>query len=314
MPKLIVQLNHPGNQKAFVIGKGYQKINDHIIREWNDDPQHYRKFIRNEGQYLTSLESEPENGKLLFWGEWEGNSVFRPIKIENDKPNGIHEPFHSTLIRGLKNTDPYIYGESFKYATCKQSGQLCGLDSFSLILFGSTYPSVNAFYLDTVFVVKYHETAIDVCSNGGSKYSLIYREETLEELENDYLGPDPSQVKKLYHGLSWWDNKEYFSFVPCKPDDDSVFDRLKIDLSDTYFNLSANPTGKSFLRRCKGSPWEAWRKIVQIAFRQGFCLGVKFDEPKRIDANLKGFHIKPATIKASCGTIQASCFKVRGCK
>lgn len=314
MPVLKVQLNHPGNQKHFAIGKGYQKVNNLIVREWNDDPQHYRKLIRNDGHYLTSLDNQPKNGKLLFWGEWEGNSVFRPINNEKDKPNGIHEPFHSTLIRGFENTDPYVYGEYFKYATCKQSGQLCDLDSFSLILFGSTYPSLNAFYLDTVFVVKCHDTAIDVCSNGGSKYSLIYREETLEELENDYLGPDPSQAKKLYHGLTWWENKEYFSFVPCKPDDDTVFDRLKIDLSDTYFNLSANPTGKSFLRGCNGSPQEVWRKIVQIAFRQGFYLGIRFDEPQKNDDILKGFQLNQTKIKASCGTADVPSLKIRGCK
>jgi hypothetical protein len=314
MSKLIVQLNHPGNQKAFVIGKGYQKVNDLIIREWNDDPQHYRKFIRNDGQYLTSLESEPVNGKLLFWGEWEGNSVFEPIKNENDKPNGIHEPFHSTLIRGFENTDPYVYGDYFKYATCKQSGQLCDLDSFSLILFGSTYPSLNAFYLDTVFVVKCHETAIDVCSNGGSKYSLVYKEETLEELENDYLGPEPSQVRKLYHGLTWWENKEYFSFVPCKLDGDSDFERLKIDLSDTYFNFSANPTGKSFLRRCIGISQEAWRKIMENAFSQGFYLGTRFDEPQKNDTILEGFKFNQTIIKASYGTANAPSFKERGCK
>jgi hypothetical protein len=314
MPKLIVQLNHPGNQKAYVLGKGYQKVNDLIIREWNDDPQHYRKSIRNDGQYLTSLESETENGKLLFWGEWEGNPVFKPLKSEIDKPNGIHEPFHSTLIRGFENTDPYVYGEYFKYATCKQSGQLCDLDSFSLILFGSTYPSLNAFYLDTVFVVKCHETAIDVCSNGGSKYTLIYIEETLEELENDYLGSDPSQAKKLYYGLTWWENKEYFSFVPCKPDDNTVFDRLKIDLSDTYFNFSANPTGKSFLRGCKGSPQEVWEKIVHIAFGQGFCLGVQFDEPQKNDETLNGFKLNQALVKDSYCTVNATSFKGRGCK
>jgi hypothetical protein len=314
MAVLKIQLNHPGNQKTFVLGKGYQKVNNHIIREWNDDPQHYRKFIRNDGHYLTSLDNQPKNGKILFWGEWEGNSVFRPINNEKDKPNGIHEPFHSTLIRGFENTDPYVYGEYFKYATCKQSGQLCDLDSFSLILFGSTYPSLNAFYLDTVFVVKCDDTAIDVCNNGGSKYSLIYREETLEELENDYLGPEPSQVKKLYHGLSWCENKEYFSFVPCNPDEDPVFDRLKIDLSDTYFNLSANSTGKSFLRRCKGSPQEVWRKIVEIAFEQSFYLGIRFNEPEKNDAILKGYQHKRTIENASCNTGIRSTVKERGCK
>ena len=45
MPLLKVQLNHPGREKPFKIGKGYQKENNQIIREWNDDPRHYRKYI-----------------------------------------------------------------------------------------------------------------------------------------------------------------------------------------------------------------------------------------------------------------------------
>ena len=52
MPKLIVQLNHPGNQKAFVLGKGYQKVNDLIIREWNDDP-----FFKSERNCFRSFQT-----------------------------------------------------------------------------------------------------------------------------------------------------------------------------------------------------------------------------------------------------------------
>ena len=53
MPRLKVQLNHPGNQKPFIDRNGYQQFNNLIIREWNDDPKHYRKFIRNSGEYLS---------------------------------------------------------------------------------------------------------------------------------------------------------------------------------------------------------------------------------------------------------------------
>jgi hypothetical protein len=313
MPKLMVQLNHPGNQKPFAIGNGYQKVNNLIIREWNSDDGHYRKFICNDGEYLSTLDSKPQNGKLLFWGEWEGNSVFTPLTNRQNYPNGIHEPFHSTLIRGGQNTDPYVYGDYFKYATCKQTGQLCELDNNSLILFGSTYPSLNAFYLDTIFVVKCHETAIDVCGNEASNYSLIYREETLKELRNEYLGPDPSQVNKLYHGLTWWENKEYFSFIPCKLNNRDGFERLKIDLSDSWFKLSANPTGKSFLRECKGSPEEIWRKIVEIAVEQGFYLGVKFTEPLKNDKILNGFTLKQAIMKARNGGGNRQLTTKKGC-
>lgn len=314
MSVLKIQLNHPGNQKNFAVGKGYQKVNDLIIREWNDDPRHYRKFIKNDGEYLTSLNGKPESGKLLFWGEWEGNSVFTPFKNGKGIPNGIHEPFHSTLIRGCENTDPYIYGDYFKYATCKQTGQLCDLEKYSLILFGTVYPSLNAFFIDTVFVVSVYNTPQKVSITDASDYTLTYREETLEQLEeNDYLRPDPVTNKKLYHGLPWQEKRDYFSFVPCKLNEEAGFGRLKISLNDPWFDFSSNPTGISFLRGCKGSPEEAWRKIAVIAIEQGFYLGVKFTEPLRNDKILSGFIPKQPLMKSSCSGENPKFTVKKGC-
>ena len=54
MAKLKIQLNHPGNQKPFKIGKGYTLFNDKIYREWNCG-NHFRKFILNDGQYIRDL-------------------------------------------------------------------------------------------------------------------------------------------------------------------------------------------------------------------------------------------------------------------
>lgn len=237
MSLLKVQLNHPGSEKPFKLSKGYQKISGSIIREWNNDPRHYRKFIRIKGEHLPSIGAKLIESNLLLWGEWEGNSVFHPINNGKGRPTGIHEPFHSTQIRGFENTDPYIYGDCFKYATCKQSGQVANLDSQSLILFGSTFPSKNAFFLDTVFVVKSHEKAVDVFQSGAKNYTITYREETLEQLGNDYMGPVPSKTKRIYHGQKWSENPQYFSFVPCKLDPDGDYERFKIDLNNGWFAL-----------------------------------------------------------------------------
>lgn len=282
MAKIKVQLNHPGNQKPFKIGNGYSLINNNIIREWNCE-NHCRKFILNEGVYLNNLnEKEPKKSDLYFWGEWEGNSFFEPIKNNDYRrfPNGIHKPFHSILKNGTQNTDPYIYGDYFKYATCKQVGELYYLEQGSLILFGSTYPSLGLFYVDTVFVVKSHESAKDIFLNSAKNYTQTYIEETLEQLNSEYLGPNPSKLKKLYHGQTWWDNKEYFSFVPCKlSKSGNGFERLAIQLDDDILKLSKNATGKSFLPNCTLSPEIVWGKILKIALEQGFVIGVKFTEP-----------------------------------
>ena len=68
MTLLKVQLNHPGKEKPFEIGKGYHFINNQIIREWNNDLTHYRKFLRCEGEYLTSLEFSSSYRKTIFLG------------------------------------------------------------------------------------------------------------------------------------------------------------------------------------------------------------------------------------------------------
>jgi hypothetical protein len=287
MKNLKVQLNHPGHQKNFEIGRGYYLNNDIIIREWNKDQNHYRKFIVNEGEYVNSLvDVSSIKSELYFWGEWEGNSQFESINNKDTRkfPNGVHKPFHSDINIGTQNTDPYIYGDFFKYATCKQTGALYDLEPGSVILFGSTYPSLGLFYLDTVFVVKSHETAISVFKNGAKNYTKTYIKETLEQLGNEYIGVTPSKLtkyKKLYHGQSWYENTRLFSFVPCKiSKEEAGFERLALSLNDPILKLSKNATGKSFLPHCNLSPQEVWNYICKNAIEQGFLLGIKFNEPE----------------------------------
>jgi len=274
-----IQLNHPCNEKRFVIGNGYFQLNNQIIREWNNDTlpngkqPHYRKFIRNNGEFIGNLVSKPQSGNLLFWGEWEGYSFFTPINNGIGIPNGIHEPFHSIAVRGFQNTDPYIFGDFFKYAICSQKGIMCNLQNGSLILFGTT--TNIGFLLDTVFVVKTHETATTIFTNNAANYTNVYREETLEQLGNTYLGPNPSTKNKIYQSQTWWDCNNYFSFVPCK-----------IDSSNCYSKAILN---FSWFSKCKvGHPYnhfnnrksiDIWKDIVDSVLKQGFLLGVKFDEP-----------------------------------
>lgn len=286
MAKLKVQLNHPGNQKPFKIGEGYTLWNENFYRDWNCG-NHFRKFIVNDGLFIRDINCKvPQKSNLYFWGEWEGNSCFEPLSNVDIKrfPNGIHKPIHSMPQNGNQNTDPYIFGDYFKYATCKQTGALYSLSEDSLILFGSTYPSLCKFYIDTVFVVKSFESAVDVCSNSAKNYTKTYKEQTLEQLNTEYLGPNPSTKKKLYHGKTWFDNSKYFSFVPCKLNAEvSGFERLYFNLNNPVLNLSSNATGKSFLQKCSLSPEEVWNLITSEAMNQGFVLGINFTEPNLIN-------------------------------
>lgn len=308
MPLLKVQLNHPGNEIPFKLGKGYQKANGIILREWNDEEQHYRKFIRNDGEYLTSLDAVFLNEKLLFWGEWEGNSIFQPLMNNMNRPNGIHEPFHSIQNIGCENTDPYIFGDFFKYATCSQSGVLLNLLPGSLILFGTTKDI--GFELDTVFVVKTFESAQSVFMNKGKNYSRVYHEETLERLDETYLGPNPSKKKRLYHGQTWWDSKEYFSFVPCKVDKGEVFQKAILPIPP----MAKQKVGHPYKHLSKLDHLALWHFIVNEVIKQGFCLGIRFTEPIVNDKILSGFISKQPLSKASCGNVIQEINNRKGCK
>jgi len=308
MPLLKVQLNHPGNEKIFRIGKGYYLINNKIIREWNSDTTHYRKFIRCEGEYLLSLNAQPLKEKLLFWGEWEGNSVFKPINNGQNKPNGIHGPFHSILNRGCQNTDPYVYGNCFKYATCSQSGELLNLTPDSMILFGTTKDA--GFELDTVFIVKSYEKAQSVSQNNGENYSLVYREETLDRLEETYLGPNPSKLKRLYQSKTWWDNRDYFSFVPCRIDTNEGFQKALMPIPP----FAKQKVGHPYQQFDKMDHVKLWNFVVSEVLKQGFFLGIRFEEPKISNEVLKGLTINQPNSNGRCNDSSRGVTTPRGCR
>lgn len=147
---LLVQFPHLGNE---------HKCNStDQVKEWNTG-NHTRKFIRAKGKYLLDLVSEEKNDDLMFWGEWECESLFEEIKYNSDRridyPKYIHKPIINVSNKaGLQNTDPYVFGENFIFSCCKQQSfkQLKNLKPGSIVVFGSKLN--NNFVIDTVFVVK----------------------------------------------------------------------------------------------------------------------------------------------------------------
>ncbi|MCX6162867.1 MAG: hypothetical protein NTV87_16225 [Ignavibacteriae bacterium] len=277
---ITVQLNHPGKEKKFEIGKGYFHSDGIDYREWNNDKTHYRKFIEHTGLYVSGLKKQkPVKGRLLFWGEWEGYSIFQPLNRLN--PNGVHKPLHCIKNRGHQNTDPYIYGDNFKYAICKQRGHLTQLDEDSLILFGSSYE--KHFCLDTVFVIKSYESCNDVAKNRANNYSKIYKQATLNQLNNAYAIPVENPSLRLYKSLSYYDDSNYFSYVPCKvynSGNAKGFERVKIPYGDLGgFELSDNPTGVKYPGTDLVITKNIWKIITNYVLNQGFSLGIQFDEP-----------------------------------
>jgi hypothetical protein len=281
MSVLAVQLNHPGAEKPFNLGKGYSLCREKLFREWNNDTTHYRKFILHRGQYLSHFGASPQESELLFWGEWEGNSWFAPL--QSLRPNGIHQPFHSLHVRGHQNTDPYVFGSHFHYAVCKQRGRLTQLEPGSLILFGSSFKT--GFALDTVFVVGSYESVHEVAAHQAKNYSSTYREATLEQLGDTYIHSDKNSNLRLYSGRMYSEHKDFFSYVPCKSVNEETtkgFGRMMFPYGDPDLNFSSNPTGVKIMTEGEENTKTIWENVTRKLSQNNFELGISFQEPKSI--------------------------------
>jgi hypothetical protein len=191
---------------------------------------------------------------------------------------------------GCENTDPYVFGDFFKYATCSQTGKLTSLDPNSLILFGTT--TDNGFELDTVFVVKTFEEAKGLSDNYSKSYSSVYFEETLAPLGEEYF----ISQKRLYHGLTWWDNKNYFSFVPCRVDNNEGFKKALLTIPP----MAKQKVGHPYSHLNRKNNIELWDSIVNEVIKQGFCLGIRFTEPPINDKLLEGIATKKSIKDSGC--------------
>lgn len=303
-------LNHPGGEIGWSAKKihiGFRMLpNGQILREWNNIQNkqgryiHFRKFIRCNGSYLSHINGQVNSGPLYFWGEWEGNSIFYPVN-SNGVPTGYHVPVHSTLIHGHQNTDPYVYGEGFKYAICRQDGIMQQLNQHDLILFGSN--TKNGFYLDCVFVVNNFEPAPHVRQNKANNYTPVYSEETLDRLFEYLRKPHvPNHNIRLYKSLTHAESPNYFSFVPCKKIDADPFKRLLLD-RQSFPMLPHQLQGHPFHNFDGIDPIKFWNQLVKYILNYGnkdFLLGIKFDEPQ--NSNFSANPIKGTSINLSNGS------------
>lgn len=199
-PVTFVQFTHPGHEHG-------PDPDSRIFKNWNTGG-HRRKFLAAPGEYLTPND-RLQTADLVFWGEWEAPSSVVPIQQAGRLPAGkaalqpkwlhrpclpIPPPAKSAASSGCgpakqptgtcgsrgkdspkhpQNTDPFVFGQCFKYFICKQYRKqkdgkaligkalighatwLSRLERGSVVLFGSTHGKGRAafFQLDTVFVV-----------------------------------------------------------------------------------------------------------------------------------------------------------------
>ncbi len=263
------------------------------VKPWNRSA-HKRNFIVSPGEAIVAKGAEPKRFEnISFWGEWEpeakivnfykGDSRITPRRLIAPLfPKRMPEPSGNKCCG---NTDPFVFGEHFKYSNCRQNikdlpDRLQYLSAGSLILFGGIYR--GDFWLDTVFVVKdwLKYKGCD-CQNQkiqdflGTDYPF-FNAATLKPIA---ASSDMQELRyTLYRGQNWQENSNYFSFVPCDVNERSF---AKVRLTPEIVpNLSKGAQTYTVLGEYEEpnpTPQEVWNKIVDEVFARGLSLGVRFD-------------------------------------
>lgn len=280
--RCVVQFIHPGGEHGPNQAGG---------KSWNRG-LHKRKFLSSRGEYLISRDGIPQSSDLVFWGEWEPESVV--LSIEDRIPGGpkyLHQPYYvrpRNYPGDLQNTDPFVYGERFLYTLCRQTRKTSGhakptylrdLASGSLILFGSL--KGGGFVLDTVFVVA-DSTLHDSESWRTALRGLVsdtYLDVTMCPTYQESW-PHPLRM----YGAATAEHRlaGMFSFSPCLPADRarSGFARPAVELEGVI-----TPGLMMGAKATRGLSLNAveflWNSVVTQVLDQGLVLGTRFELPER---------------------------------
>lgn len=294
----LVQFWHPGEEH-----KLRRKEEKDGIKNWNQW-KHKRKFLKNPGEYIKSVNGSPIQDDIVFWAEWEPESkllktIASPVR---EGPKYIYEPFYTKFrikMLPLQNTDPFVFGSQFHYTICRQgkSPELRHLKQGSVILFGSCLH--NQFVLDTVFVMG--EEFIDHNEKNyreklRSKISPVYEECVIKPIyQRKALGCLQKECVKsgisyrLYFGVNYKNRvNNMFSFFPCLPFKKAPngFPRPIIKLNNKITTQKPKQGWKFLLESNEttlGDVKRYWGQVVKEVLDQGLYLGIFTELPRERD-------------------------------
>jgi hypothetical protein len=207
-----------------------------------------------------------------------------------------------------QNTDPFVFGDQFRYAICKQSkrngalNKTAQLDKGSLILFGNGQGTgANAgFALDTVFVVAGYwefnvsntQTLIKILKETYKDAELYYK--IVIELACSCAGTNATH--RCYYGATYEDRDQYdgmYSFAPAHKAvktfeeykaTDKGFPRIWLGGNSPFIANSASiniklKQGLKATERSCSTIKSFWGNIRQLSRDKGYVEGVYFDIP-----------------------------------
>jgi hypothetical protein len=215
----VVQFVHPGFEyrSRDLVGPRSQAAG---VMAWKTGrSRHNRKFIVSLGcAYDRETDVDHRWVPLVFWGEWEGPSVFwRRESSGRPSPSIVHAPFRpETWPSGsFQNTDPLVFGSNIIYSNCMQGTYkaLRGLTPGSIILFGrhGRQDRAASFGLDTCLVVDRQETMRPV--SAGTIGGNLLHDAVLAPLSTEIPGDSELSV---YVGKGRLASESPFSFFPAQ--------------------------------------------------------------------------------------------------
>jgi len=166
----IVQFVHPGFEYDGPEYVGTRATRSGIMGWKPGKSRHDRKFMLTRGSLFDSnAGQECTSVPIVFWGEWEGPSVFWRVQSPGRPfPTIVHAPFRpvSWPTNSVLNTDPMVFGDAFIHSNCLQAQYSSprALSSGSIVLFGRHARAGGrpSFGLDTCLVIDRLETRAPV--------------------------------------------------------------------------------------------------------------------------------------------------------
>ena len=248
-----------------------------------------------QATWRTAIDGPDIAGPVTFWGEWEASSAVDVVwPGEGDLPRALHRPaFDLEPPAGRReNTDPWVFGEQFRYSNCRQlyRGRPSGLQSLprgSVILFGSRLS--GRFVLDTVFVVA-DGFAATVDDHLDVDPDPLFRRNVWGSLTTDTTNGEGwlrSQEFTLYRGATPQNPVGgMYSFVPARPGGQDRFARPAITSPGGLRRPVVNPRNsrapsgfRSADRIPLGQAAMVWADVAATVARQGLVLAHHLDDP-----------------------------------
>jgi hypothetical protein len=222
----------------------------------------------------------------VFWGEWEAPSyVIKRWEEKDSLPRFLHRPVweHPTTEGTRQNTDPWVFGDSFRFSNCKQltpkrnRSSLQYLAPGSIILFGSA--TGDEFVLDTLFVVR---DCFRFSPGDPPESDEVFRVCTVESLLTSGTANDPLT---LYRGATYESPIDgMYSFVPChRANAECVrFPRPTIS-PGLYVNPKSKQSPRLVAVHSPADVKELWRNVRKQVLEAGCLLAIWFVTPQLDD-------------------------------